>query len=379
LTKNAKERARARCELQRNFEGNDSPGSIDLSARLSFAKCAREVKAANEMAVFKGDYPWDDKSIADDERPNRRRVSESPRTYRKSIPEYGKEINGDGASTLCFIDEDLEHQSGITSDTYDDRRDVTRPKIRRKRISRGVQHNVSAGQGQSSRPFFDYFRPRRKKKGHNPPEEIGEREILKGERIIRILPRNEADRSLSEEIIGGDRRFKGNHNICYNKKGKYQRDNTVPEMPEDLKGNNRKVKKSSFDRFITILTCKNIPKMQQYVPSTDDDSPKDQRATIEQPSNSKSTRTSGECKNASPRSEKLQANVFRRANDSNNAQTARGLLDSGDESDVNEAKKKLECCIAELNEIISDACVIFGSKRAQCRGLDAVRVTRVCE
>jgi len=370
LTKNAKGRAGARCE-QRNFEGSDSPDGIDLSGRLSFAKCAREVKAANEMAVFKEDYPRDDKSIADDERPNRWCVSEASRTYRKSVPDgrkYRKEVNGDGVRTLCVIDESLKHQGGI--DTCDDRcrRDVITPKIRRKRISRGVQSNVSAGQ--RSRLFLDYFRLRPRKKKYNPSEEIGEREILKSERIIRIPPRNQANASLVEEIIG--RGFKGNdRNTCDDKKGRYP--DTIPEMSEDKDKDNRKVKKNSFERFITILTCKNIPKMQRYnVPSID--SPKDKRGTIE-PSDFKSTRTSSECNG--PRSEKLGVNVFYRKNDSNDARTALDV-NSGDESDVNEARKKLDCCIAELNDIISDACVVFGSKRAQCRGGDAVRAT-VCE
>jgi len=263
----------------------------------------------------------------------------------------------------------LKHQGGV--DTYDDccQRDVITPKIRRKRISRGVQYNVSAGQ--RSRLFLHYFRLRPRKKKYNPSEEIGEREILRSERIIRIPPRNQASASLVEEIIG--RRFKGNdRNTRHDKKGRYP--HTIPEMSED-KGDNRKLKKSSFERFITILTCKNIPKMQRCnVPSIDDDSPKDKGETIE-PSNFKGT--SSEC--SGPRSEKLGVNVFRcpLKNDSNNARTALDV-NSGDESDVNEARKKLDCCIAELNDIISDACVVFGSKRAQCRGGDAVHAT-VCE
>jgi len=312
------------------------------------------------MAVFKGDYPRDDKSIADDEWSDRSRVSESSGTHRKSISDgrkCGREINEDG-ETSGFIDDNFKHQTGMISDTYDDH---VVPKIRRKRISRGVQHNVSAGQRRGNRFFIDYFRSRSKKKRHNSPEEIREREILKSKKIIEILPRNKENASLIEKVIN-DMRFKNHRNSCDNEKEKYP-GNTILEMSED-KRNNHKVKKSSFGRFITILTCKNIPKIQQYIPSTD-------------PSNNKREIIESKNSENSPRSE-YQTDVFYH-NQSNNAAVASADVNSEDESDVNEAKKKLDCCIAELNEIISDACVIFGSKGAQCRSANTVRVTRVCE
>lgn len=72
--------------------GADSPGGSDLSARLSFAKGAREVQATHrhEATVFKEDYPSDDKSIGNDERPDRSRASKPSRTYREFISDAEK-------------------------------------------------------------------------------------------------------------------------------------------------------------------------------------------------------------------------------------------------------------------------------------------------
>lgn len=152
--------------MQGNFKGDDPPGGTDLSARLSFGKRAREVKAANEAAVFKEDYPRDDKSIADDERPNRSRASKPSRTrtYRKSISDAeksGRERNAErsrkvrdneDARISSAVDEKSAEVSGgeneSISDTYRNcspANVITILRIRRKRISRGVQYDISVG------------------------------------------------------------------------------------------------------------------------------------------------------------------------------------------------------------------------------------------
>lgn len=300
--KNMEERTGARHELQRNFKGSDSPGGTDLSARLSFAKRAREVKAANEAAVFKEDYPRDDKSIEDDERPNRSRVSEASRTHRKSTlngEKCGKEINGRDIGTLYITDENCKNPNKHQDESISNNVNVNcgpRNIIRRKRISRGVQYDVSIGR--QSRIAFRFllkcFRSNGKK--YNSAREVKKNEILNNTKSLKIVSSQDgANTSLVKEISNNDCRFEERHTVSDNKmekllnntdlktemlenneeatrKIKNENSDKQEEEEEDHPKNNHKIKKNSLKNLITILTRN--PRMEQnlsqHVPNTDD-------------------------------------------------------------------------------------------------------------
>lgn len=137
-------------------------GSTDLSARSSFAERAREVKAPNESAVFKDDYLRGDKSIEDDERPNRSRVSEPSETRRRSISRAGK--SGKKTDRGSKDVRDLKTLRAVSLNKKSEKinedaivNDIVTSKIKRKRISRGVQHDTSTGRSRARRFFLSCF------------------------------------------------------------------------------------------------------------------------------------------------------------------------------------------------------------------------------
>lgn len=386
--KNVEERTGARYELQRNFKGSDSPGGTDLSARLSFAKRAREVKAANEAAVFKEDYPRDDKSIEDDERPNRSRVSEASRTHRKSTlngEKCGKEINRRDIGTLYITDENCQNPNKHQDESINNNVNVDcgpRNIIRRKRISRGVQYDVSIGR--RSRIAFRFllkcFRSNREK--YNSAREVKKSDILNNTKSLKIVSSQDgANTSLIKEMSSDDCRFEECHTVSDNKMEKLLNDTDLKtemlesneeatrkikndnsdkqeeeEEEEDHPKNNHITKKNSLKKFIRILTRN--PRMEQNqsqrVPNTDDFLSNKSKKTVD--SVSENNRTS---RNHKRDNHGTSIKSFYREASSNARRSAHA--NSDDESDVNKARRRLDFCIAELSEIISDACVIFGS------------------
>ncbi|RLU22241.1 hypothetical protein DMN91_004519 [Ooceraea biroi] len=338
-TKNVKERARY--EPQRNLKGNDSPCGTDLSARLSFAKRAREVKAANEAAVFKEDYPRDDKSIEDDERPNRSRVSEPSRMYRKFISDAEKHGRRDVRISRVKgnLEQPSEHQNQVISDTHDDCRmsnqEEIRRKIKRKRISRGVQYDASAGR-QSQTGF-------------------------------RFLLLNCFTSKSSGEKYNSTRKIK-------------KREKRRNRREENDGSKNRKTKRRSpFKKLIRILT--RDPKVQQDVsqciPSTGDDFPGDKEETVDSNLQNKGASSNHE-HGDDPRGES-GVKIFDKT-DSNDARRS-ASVNSDEENDVSKARRRLDSCIAGLNEIIGDACAIFAgdsgaARKNGCRTRDASDVGR---
>lgn len=382
--KNVEERTGARYELQRNFKGSDSPGGTDLSARLSFAKRAREVKAANEAAVFKEDYPRDDKSIEDDERPNRSHRSEASRTHRKSTlngEKCRKEINRRDMGTLYITDENCQNPNKHQDESIGNNVNVDcgpRNIIRRKRISRGVQYDVSVGR--RSRIAFRFllkcFRSNGEK--YNSVRKVKKNEILNNTKPLKIVSSQDgANTSLVKEISNNDCRFEECHTISDNKMEKLLNNTDLkPEMLENNEEATRKIKndnsdkqeeeeedpknnhkiKNSLKKLITILTRN--PRMEQnlsqHVPNTDDFLSKKSKKTVD--SISESNRTS---RNHNRDNHGTSIKSFHREASSNTLRSAH--TNSDDESDVNKTRRRLDFCIAELSEIISDACVIFSS------------------
>ncbi|XP_012217787.2 myb-like protein X isoform X1 [Linepithema humile] len=390
-TKNEERRTDARYELQRNFKGNDSPGGTDLSARLSFAKRVREVKAASEAAVFKEDYPRDDKSIEDDERPNRSRVFELSGTYQKSISDvekFGKEVdkrsdrdvrNLEDVKTSCFVDEKLrkpnKYQNKVVSNIH--RNSSPRnasTKIKKKRISRGVQYDIPIVRQTRlcvSQFFLNCFRLKSNVKKCNLMQKIEKEESSDDKEKFDVGLQNDMNESLgtirfnhkSQDIEMED--LMNNIDI---KKEKFENDedkitntNDNEKQKENDNLKNCKVKINFLEKLSKVLNRNNNLKEQQDELQDDfnivDDS-QNNKKEIDKP------RFENKRMNDDRRREELRSRwdvkIFDRKKGSNNAcKTA--TMNSDKESDVNKVKKRLDLCIVELNDIINDACVIFGS------------------
>ncbi|KYN33028.1 hypothetical protein ALC56_12662 [Trachymyrmex septentrionalis] len=380
----------ARYEPRRNFKRDDSPGGTDLSARLSFAKRAREVKAANEAVVFKEDYPRDDKSIEDDERPNRSRVSEPSGTYRKSISDAeksGKETDerpgyardtGD-ARTSRVANEKLRklnenRNEEIVNETDCSSASVFAPKIKRKRISRGVQCDSIGHRSHVGRSFLNRFKlklkrhslkrkAKRKKASANkfdvePRIEVN---ILPGATIISDESHNEMKEKVNNTSTKKDEFEKMNEKkierITYgNDNGSFVQtqnihDNEKPK--DDLKY--RKVKINLLDklRLGRALMHKHDSEAQQNELGHESRNHKEKIVKLN-------------CENK-------KANCARKREDNSQGVKIDCEMDSGNrwktiktankESDINKIKERLDSCIAELNGIIGDVRAIFDNKK----------------
>lgn len=403
-------RTGAQYELQRNFKGDDSPGDTDLSARLSFTKRALEVKAPNEAVVFKEDYPRDDKSIEDDERPNRSRVSEASGMYRKSISDaekFGKEISersenpkdiGD-VRISCAADEKLKRPNKcqnevINDDIYCDYnpQNVITSKIKRKRISRGVQYTLIGCQNHAKHFFLtmNCFRSKSNTKKYNLTRKVEKKEALTDQKKFYIGSRNKVNESLDTTTISNE-----SHNVKLNntdmKKEKFENDmkkigkiiyrrgmnrkklfvrsqNTDDDEKRKKYNNskNRKMKINPFEKLWPnkALTRNNNLKVQQNRSPCNfniaDDSENNKKETAE--SGFENNRMNGARKREHDSRDEWNANIFDRQINSNNARES-AITNSDGESIAKKVKKRLDSCIVELNEIINDVCVVFDSGR----------------
>lgn len=395
-------RTGARYELQRNFKGDDSPGGTDLSARLSFTKRALEVKATNEAVVFKEDYPRDDKSIEDDERPNRSRVSEATGMYRKPISDaekFGKEINGKSRNIRdigdvrisCVADEKLkrlnEHQNDIVNNMYCDydTPNVTVSKIKRKRISRGVQYSLIGCQNHTKQFLLSCFGSKSNAKKYNLTQKMKRKEALSDKKKFYIGSRNQANESLDATAISNEfcnvklndtdtkkKRFENGMKkigniICgrgMNHKILFVRSQNTDDNEKRRKNNNpknhRKVKINPLEKLwpSKALMRNDNPKAQQCRSSRNfniaDDSENNKKETDE--CNFENNLMNGVRK----REHERNVNIFDRKINLNNARK-KIIINFDRESIANKVKERLDSCIVELNGIIGDACVIFGS------------------
>lgn len=412
--KNVGKRTDAQNELQRNFKGDDSPNGTDLSARLSFTKRALEVKATNEAVVFKEDYPRDDKSIEDDERPNRSRVSETSGMYRRSIsdPEkFGEEISERSGNVKdigdikisCVADEKLEspnkHRNNeVVNNMYCDcPSNVTTLKIKRKRISRGVQYSLIECQNHAKRFLLGYFGSKSSAKKYNLTRKMERKEALTDKQKFYIGSRNKMNESLDATTICNE-----SHNVKLNntdmKEEKFENDtkkigkiiyaseinrkklfvrlqntNDNEKRKKDNNSKNRKVKINPFEKLwpSKASTCNDNLKVQQNRSLCNfniaDDSENNKKETAE--SNFENNRRNGARKREHDSQDKQSVNIFDRKIDlsARNARNASAIANSDRESIANKVKERLDLCIVELNGIIEDACVVFGSGKSAAR------------
>lgn len=392
-------RTDARYELQRNFKGDDSPGGTDLSARLSFTKRALEVKATNEAVVFKEDYPRDDKSIEDDERPNRSRVSEATGMYRKSISDaekFGKEINGGSRNIRdigdvrisCVADEKLkrvnEHQNDIVNNMYCDydTPNVSVSKIKRKRISRGVQYSLIGCQNHTKQFLLSCFGSKSNAKKYNLTQKLERKEAPSNKKkfyIGNFISQNQTNESLDGTAISNEsrniklndtdtkkKRFENGMKkigkiICgrgMNHKILFVRSQNADDNKKRKNYNNPKINPlKKLWPSKTLMRNNDNPKAQQYRSSrnfniTDDDSENNKKETDE------CNFENNLMNDVRKREHERNVNIFDRKI---NLKRKKIIINFERESIANKMKEKLDSCIVELNEIIGDACVIFGS------------------
>lgn len=371
-------RTDARYELQRNFKGDDSPGGTDLSARLSFTKRALEVKATNEAVVFKEDYPRDDKSIEDDERPNRSRVSETTGMYRKSISDaakFGKEMNRRSGNVRdigdirisCVTGEKLkrsnEYQNDVVNNMYRDYNtpNVTVSKIKRKRISRGVQYSLIECQNHATQFLPSCFGSKSNAKKYNLTQKKKRERTLSDKKKFYIRSRNQANESLDATAISNESLNVKLNNID-TKKEKFK--NGMKKIGKIMNGHGMHHK----ILFVRSQNTANNPKAQQYRSSRNfniaDDSENNKKETDK--CNFENNLMNGARKRAhDSRKNEWNVNIFGRKMNLNNARK-KTVINFDRESIANRVKERLDSCIVELNGIIGDACVIFGiAEKAQ--------------
>lgn len=400
MTKNGENRTSVRYEPRRNFKGDDSLGGTDLSARLSFAKRAREVKAANETTVFKEDYPRDDKSIEDDERPNRSRVSEPSRTYRKSISDAEKskkeidERSGDArdtsdARTSRDADEKLrklnENRNELVRETGCSPVNIFTSKIKRKKISRGVQCISIGCRNSAGRFLLSCFKS---KSGHNLTRKAKRKKASANK--FNVRPQNEVNRSPNTTTINDEshkvikEEIKSTSDID-TKKEKFEKIGEEKieriiygndkellvqmqniydiEKSKDNDSKYRKVKINLLDklRLRKALTCRNDSKAQQN--GSRHESRNHKEEIVEFSFENEKT-NDGRKREDNSQSTKI---VDREMDSSNRRKSA---IVSTDRGNVNKIKERLDLCIIELNEIIGDACAIFGNQKNAAKNND---------
>ncbi|XP_036139226.1 uncharacterized protein LOC118644569 [Monomorium pharaonis] len=390
--KNGENRTGARYEPRRNFKGDDSPGGTDLSARLSFAKRAREVKAANEAAVFKEDYPRDDKSIEDDERPNRSRVSEPSGTYRKSISDAeksGKETDerpggalGDTGDPRIsrVVDEKLrklnEHRNDIVSETGCNPVNVLRHKIKRKRISRGVQCTSVGCRINAGRFFLNCFKSKPRRYGSTKKIKknvlANKFNVESQNEVNKLLGIKMSDKScdvIKEEIKSSDTgtRKEKFEEIGEEKIGSisftYRNDEDLPVRIQNIddekskdESKYRKVKINLLEklRLSGALARKSDSKAQQNGSRHKSRNQKEEIAGLDY-----ETKKVNDARKREDNSQSVK--IVDREMDSSNGRKSSTSADR--KSDVNKIKERLDLCIAELNGIIGDACALFDIRK----------------
>ncbi|EFN84005.1 hypothetical protein EAI_03390 [Harpegnathos saltator] len=372
---NARRRTSARCETQRNFKGDDSLGGSDLSARLSSAERAREVKTeAHEAAVFKEDYPSDDKSIGNDERPDRS-PSKPSRASREPISDaekFSRETDNDEKSQ-----EPERCRNRPANDTYRERspENVIASKIRRKRISRGVQYDRPAERGRNAGCLFlRCFRPRskeykqareaeRKRAHRNKSDIVRERQkrAIRSsvEKIISggTRPEQSCGSIDEEEIPAGDANLKKE-----TRKGNEEEVRSIKKKYDESQNRDAKWSRlgvpwlcKMFGRSARARRRRSVRNSNPSVVVIDSAGNKEEITETDFGSKGKYSDRERNDGFHGDRSVKFPDCETKSEDARENAAAA-----SERQNNVNEARKRLDLCIAELNGIIRDACAIFG-------------------
>lgn len=335
------------------------------------------------MAVFKEDHPRDDKSIEDDERPNRSRVPEPSRTYRKSIldgEKSGKETDErsenvrdtGNAKTLLIANEKFnERQNEVVSKTDCSPANVFTPKIKRKRISRGVQCvscRRHAGQSlfncfKSNSRRHSLVRKVKRKKALADKVDVGlQNDVNSSANIIRDESRNvikeeirsTCDTDTKKEELEIDEKKIGRITYRNSKELLVQMQNVPDEKSKgDDESKYRKVKINLLEKLRLrrdLTRGKNDSKTQQNGRGSRNH--KEEMAGL-----------SYEDKRVSGKDNSQDIKIVDRQMDSSNERQSIASASVDRRSDVNKIKARLDSCIAELNGIISDACAIFDNRR----------------
>ncbi|XP_014478457.1 PREDICTED: uncharacterized protein LOC106746394 isoform X2 [Dinoponera quadriceps] len=338
-TKNAGRRTNARCEPQRNFKGDDdSPAGTDLSARLSFAERAREVKAAcREADVFKEGYG--DKSIGNEERPDSSRTSISDVGASENVRDHG--------------DDRASHDNGEKSRKPGRCRDTLAsdvPKIRRKRISRGVQYDVPVRRERSAGSLFlSCFRPRTRGKVEKARVSADESSSKRSCDSTEKGRGPTGDADLKQERFEGDGE---NIRSVVDGDGKRRENGGSEDRHSSRLGTPRKV---SVTRDNDAKALGERSNRNSVVIGSSDN----QEQIVETTFGDKRTSSDRERNDGSHGERSVKFSDHKAEN------ARRGNADSDRRETANEARKRLDFCIAELNGIIRDACVIFG-KSPEC-------------
>lgn len=295
---------------------------------------------------------------------------------------------------------DYEHLVGISCDDDESRRpdrcpntrvgDLTycRPgnviasKIRRKRISRGVQYDVPAEREKSaSNLFLNCFRPRSRK--YRPTREVVEgTKVSTGQGKSDFVHelRNQMIESSAGKIVSGGTRPEKSCNTTeqrerptdYGVDSKKDKDEVRSSTNANVDGKQKEQDKPedhaarsnrfgvSWPRKIKLRRNNNPPAQTERSIRQDDPNVfvGNKGETVETDVESKQINSDRRCNNdfhgeRNVRFSDLKAGDARKS--------------AGREDHVNEARNRLDLCIAELNEIIRDACVIFGGGKSAAR------------
>lgn len=320
-------------------------------------------------------------------------------TYRKSISDVEKsgeetdERPGDvgdtgDAETLRVASEKPrglnEHQNVVVSETGP--ANVFTSRIKRKRISRGVQCVSIGRHGHAGRCFFNCFRSKARRRGRTQEArrrkasanrfDVGSNSSQRNEvksspsaTLINDGSRNaikeevkstcDRDTDIKAEKFGKVGEEKTERVTCGNdeelllRKMQNLHDGEKSQNNDDSKYRGVKINLLERLRRRGALTCKNVSETRRSGSPRESRNHKEEIAGL----NYESKRTNGarKCEDNS-----RNVKVIDRQMDSSNE---RKTIASDRGNDVNKIKERLDSCIAQLNGIIGDACAIFGNRR----------------
>lgn len=261
---------------------------------------------------------------------------------------------------------------------------IVAPRIRRKKISRGVQYDVSVGRSfrEGSSLFQCCFRPRSRK--HKRTREAKKRlSVGRNESGVAHESRNQMVELPVEKIISEDTRIEQSRNSTEEEKKSIDDMNLRKEKSQPDGGEIRTSTSTNDDgtrrrndksenreanlRRLTLWPRKiklrrNNSSPGQRAIRNDDfnvDSPGDEREIVETDAESKRTNSDHERDN-DPQNERS----VRFSDPKADSTEGRKNADPNRGNYVSEARRRLDLCIVELNEIIRDACVIFGGGKS---------------
>lgn len=321
-------------------------------------------------------------------------MSEPSGTYRKSISDAEKSVKetderpgnvrdtGD-ARILRVANEKLrkfnEHQNDVVSEIGGSPANVSTAKIKRKRISRGVQCVSIECRSHTDQSFFNCFKS--KSTRHSLAErrqvsankfDVGSRN--KTNRSPNITTNSDESRNVIKEEIklmcDTDTKVEQLEKIDEEKIERITYGNDKELRMQNMhdgeksKDNNDsrycKVKINLLEKLLRrALTRKNGSKTQQNGSRHESRNHKEEISGL-----------SYESKRVNGKDNSQSTKIVDRQIDSSNGRKTIATASVDRRNDVNKIKERLDSCITELNEIIGDACTIFGNKRNATKNND---------